>query len=126
MNITVKRKAESYGGMMKLKMHINGEYSGKIAAGEEKAFTLPAENATLQVKQLNGKSNKLTVNDGDSIVISNSHSILWVFLLAIILMTITGSYEGTSWVLGLILSVILIIGALFVIETFVLSKVNQD
>ena len=126
MNITVKRKTENYASLFKLKLILNGETIGKIAFNEEKEVKLTEDTATLQIKQFSGKSNKLTVTDGDVVEISKGDSSLWVFLIAFLLSLITSSYAGISWILGLVLSILVLLGLLSLIKVFELKKVNHD
>ena len=86
---------------------------------------LSENTATLQIKQFSGKSNKLTVTDGDVVEISKGDSSLWVFLIAFILSFITTSYDGISWIWGLVLSILVLLVLLSLIKVFELKKVNR-
>lgn len=73
MTVKIKRKRNIFSGkMLNYKLWINGEFSGKIAYGQEQNVSLSEENSVLQIKQLTGKSNELEVNDGDYIEISHT------------------------------------------------------
>jgi len=57
------------GSLARYNVKLNGKSVTKIALGEEKEIQLPAGTAEIQVRQFNGKSNKLTVSNGDYIEI---------------------------------------------------------
>lgn len=117
MAIILKRDTEVAGSFLKFKIAINNEDIGTIRQGEEKEFSLPEENAVLQIKQFGSKSNKLVVNDGDYIEISNTSWIFWEFVSVFILGIIVSSFEGmTKWI-----SFALVIIGYFIFNYFVES-----
>ncbi|SFC62126.1 hypothetical protein SAMN04488102_1148 [Alkalibacterium subtropicum] len=84
MTIRLTRDTGVAGALFKLKVKANDTEIGKIAHEEEKTFTLRDKDSVIQIKQLEGKSNKLTVNDGDHIKVTNGPGLLFMFILAVI------------------------------------------
>lgn len=79
----------------------------------------------MQVKQFSGKSNKLTVNDGDVVEISNGPFVFWGFVLSLLLVPLATILLGVDRWIGLALVVIVYLVALQLIDSFKLKKIND-
>jgi hypothetical protein len=102
MTIRLTRDTGVAGALFKLKVKANNTEIGKIAHEEEKTFTLPEKDSVIQIKQLEGKSNKLTVNDGDHIKVTNGPGLLFMFVLAVILAPLFSTFlTGTPRLVSL-------------------------
>ncbi|GEK91114.1 hypothetical protein [Alkalibacterium kapii] len=124
MTVRLKRSTSTVGGFIKYKVRVNGEKTAKITQGETKDIELTKENSVIQIKQLNGKSNTLTVNDGDTVEISNGPFVFFGFILGLILVPIATSLTGlTRWSSLFIVFIIYLI-TLQLFDSFKLKKLN--
>ncbi|MDZ7836378.1 MAG: hypothetical protein U5K84_14610 [Alkalibacterium sp.] len=80
----------------------------------------------LQVKQLGSRSNKLVVNDGDYIEISNASWIFWEFVSLFILGNIVSSFEGSSEWVGFALVIIGYFVFNYFVESIKITKRNKE
>lgn len=122
MTITILAR-EIPGSFVRYNIKLNGSQFTRLSLGEEKELHFPEPNAEIQAKQLFGKSNKLTVSDGDRIEIRLSE---WYVLRVLIFILFTYSLLafgliGTSY---FILSAGALVILLGYFETFTLIKVE--
>ncbi|GAB2497731.1 hypothetical protein GCM10008929_18250 [Alkalibacterium psychrotolerans] len=122
MTITILAR-EIPGSFVRYKIKLNGRHFTKLSLGEEKELHFSEPTAEIQAKQLFGKSNKLTVSDGDRIEIRLSE---WYVLRILIFILSTYSLLafgliGTSY---FILSAGALVILLGYFETFTLIKVE--
>ncbi|GEK89833.1 hypothetical protein SAMN04488100_1265 [Alkalibacterium putridalgicola] len=120
------RDTEVAASFIKFKIEINNEDVGKIAQGEEKEFTLPEEESVLQIKQFGSRSNKLVVNDGDYIEISNASWFFWEFVSLFILGIIVSSFEGPAVWTGYALVIVGYFVFNYFVESIKLTKRNKE
>ncbi|MCC5890699.1 MAG: hypothetical protein JJU01_09010 [Alkalibacterium sp.] len=112
MKIRIKRNSNILSGaLLKNKIWINGEFSGKIAHDEEKELSLPANNSEVQVKQFSGKSNTIVVSDGDWVEIRHTP---WQFAIYIFLFML----GFTLQILNLTNSLVYILAAIIIFIVF--------
>ncbi|WP_423190189.1 hypothetical protein ACO1PF_04760 [Alkalibacterium sp. f15] len=126
MTITLTRSPEVNGSLIKFKVWLNNEHVTKIALGEEKEVPLPKENSVIQIKQLSGKSNTLTVNDGDHVEICNGTGLRWMILLAILFVPIVTILDGPTILISLFIAIICFFVLLIKTDTFNLTKINES
>lgn len=110
--ITIKRKKDIVSGAaLKYKVWIDGAVATKLSYGEVQTLPLPKGTGTVQVTNLNGKSNSLDVQDGDSIEISHSSLNLWFFLalfiFGLVLQTLDVSFFLVTLPIALIFYIII-------------------
>lgn len=122
MTITILAK-EIPGSFVRYNIKLNGSHFMKLSLGEEKELHFSEPTAEIQAKQLIGKSNKLTVSDGDHIEIKLSE---WYALRVLIFILFTYSLLafgiiGTSY---FIISTVALVILLGYFETFKLIKVE--
>lgn len=126
MKLIIRRNSNILSGaMIKSKVWINGEFSGKIAHGEEQELSLSKNNSVVQVKQFSGKSNKLVVSDGDAVEISHTPWLLWVYLFLFVLVV---SFQILDLVNTPIYYIVILITFLALyrgIELFKLTKLQK-
>ncbi|SFC62207.1 hypothetical protein SAMN04488102_11410 [Alkalibacterium subtropicum] len=120
------RDTEVAASFLKFKIEINNEDIGKLAQGEEKAFTLPEEESVLQIKQFGSKSNKLVVNDGDYIEISNASWFFWEFIGLFIMGSIVSSFEGPAEWIGYALVIVGYFVFNYFVESIKITKRNKE
>jgi len=125
MTVRLKRSTDTVGSLLKFKVTINDEKTLKITQGGNIDITLPKKNSVMQVKQFSGKSNKLTVNDGDVVEISNGPFVFWGFVLSLFLVPLATILLGVDRWIGLALVVIVYLVALQLIDSFKLKKIND-
>lgn len=126
MAITLTRSPYVAGSLLKFKIWLNNEPVTKIALGEEKEITLPEENSEIQIKQLSGKSNKLTVNDGDHVEISNGPGLRWMVLLAVLFVLIVTLLDGPAVLISLLIAILCFFILLIKTDSFKLTKINNQ
>lgn len=126
MAITLKRNTKVAGALLKFKIWVKDEQVTKIVQGEEKEITLPKEQSELQIKQLNGKSNTLLVNDGDYVAITNGPAMLWLLGVALAFVPLATLYDGTARIFSLSLAIILFFILLRSVDSYKLNKVNEQ
>jgi hypothetical protein len=122
MAITLKRETEAMGSSMKFKVWINGTQIARIAQKEVKELPIPEEEAVLQIKQFNGKSNKLLVNDGDHVKVTNGSALLLMLLLIAMLIPVLSMFDGSARWIG---SVLLIVGFLLILQFVNIYKLEK-
>jgi hypothetical protein len=84
--ITIKRKKDIVSGAaLKYKVWIDGEVATKLSYGEIQTLSLPKGTGRIQISNINGKSNVLEVEDGDSLEIRHS-SVNFLVYLAIFML----------------------------------------
>lgn len=125
MTITLTRSPYVAGSLLKFKIWLNNKPVTKIAIGEEKTITLPQNNSIVQIKQLSGKSNTLTVNDGDHVEISNGPGLRWMVLIAILFVTVSTILNGPAVLISLLIVVICFFVLLRKTDSFKLTKINN-
>lgn len=122
MTITILAR-EIPGSFVRYNVKLNGSHLTKLSLGEEKELHFSERTAEIQARQLFGKSNKLTVSDGDRIEIKLSE---WHALRVLIFILFTYSLVafgliGTSY---FIISTVALVILLGYFETFKLIKVE--
>lgn len=122
MTIILKRNTEAVGSMMKFKVWINGTQIAKIAQKEVKELPIP-EEAVLQIRQINGKSNKLVVNDGDHVKVTNGTGLLLMLLLMVILIPVLNLFDGTARWVG---SALVILGFILILQIVNVYKLEKQ
>ncbi|SFC62161.1 hypothetical protein SAMN04488102_1149 [Alkalibacterium subtropicum] len=125
MTITLTRSPYVAGSLPKFKVWLNNEPVTKIAIGEEKTITLPEDYSIVQIKQLSGKSNALTVNDGDHVEISNGPGLWWMVLLAVLFVPIAILLDGPAMLISLVVSITCFFILLIKTDSFKLTKINN-
>ncbi|WP_423190191.1 hypothetical protein ACO1PF_04775 [Alkalibacterium sp. f15] len=126
MTITLTRSPEVNGSLIKFKVWLNDEPVTKIALGEEKEVLLPKENSVIQIKQLSGKSNTLTVNDGDHVEISNGPGFRWMILLTVIYVLTITIFDGPIILISLFIAIICFFVLLRKADSFKLTKIDEN
>ncbi|MCC5890698.1 MAG: hypothetical protein JJU01_09005 [Alkalibacterium sp.] len=109
------------GSFVRYNVILNETRITKLSLGEESVIELPGATAEIQVKQFTGKSNTLTVSDGDNIEIRISE---WNALRAFIFILFTYSILafgiiGTSYFILSAAALVILFGYF---ETFKLVK----
>ncbi|GEN50190.1 hypothetical protein [Alkalibacterium pelagium] len=123
--ITIKRKRDIVSGAaLKYKVWIDGEVATKLSYGEVQTLSLPKGTGTVQVTNLNGKSNSLDVQDGDSIEISHSSLNLWVFLALFIFGLVLQALEVSFFLVTLPIALIFYIIVTRMLKLTILEKVG--
>lgn len=122
MAITILAR-EIPGSFVRYNIKLNGSHFMKLSLGEGKELHFPEPTAEIQAKQLFGKSNKLTVSDGDRIEIKLSE---WNALRILIFILFTYSLLafgmiGTSYFILSAAALVILFGYF---ETFTLIKVE--
>lgn len=125
MTVRLKRSTSTVGGLLKFKVRLNEEQTVKVIQGEARDILLPKEDSVIQVKQFNGKSNKLIVNDGDTVEISDGPFIFWGFILGLILVPLATSLTGLTRWSSLLIVVAIYFIALQLVDSFKLKKLNN-
>ena len=123
MAVTLKRETEAVGSSMKFKVWINGTQIAKIAQKEVKELPIPEEEAVLQIKQFNGKSNKLLVNDGDHVKVTNGSALLLMLLLIAMLIPVLNMFDGTARWIG---SALVVLGFLLILQFVNIYKLEKQ
>jgi len=127
MTIRLTRDTGVTGALFKLKVKANNIEIGKIAHEEEKTFTLPEKDSVIQIKQLEGKSNKLVVNDGDHIKVTNGPGLLFMFVLAVILAPLFSTFlTGTPKLVSLFFVLLWFLLIPLLMNRYQLEKVDDQ
>lgn len=122
MTITIRAR-EIPGSFVRYNIKLNGSHLTKLSLGEEKELDFSERTAEIQARQFFGKSNKLTVSDGDRIEIKLSE---WNALRVLIFILFTYSLLafgiiGTSYFIISTVALVILFGYF---ETFTLIKVE--
>jgi Flp pilus assembly protein TadB len=125
MSITLTRSPYVAGSLLKFKIWLNNKPVTKIALGEEKTITLPEDNSIIQIKQFSGKSNTLTVNDGDQVEISNGTGLRWMVLLAVLFVPIVTLLEALAIFISLLVAITCFFILLIKTDSLKLTKINN-
>ena len=98
--ITIKRKMDIVSGAaLKYKVWIDGEVATKLSFGEIQTLSLPRGKGEIQISNINGKSNVLEVEDGDSLEIRHS-SLNFLIYLAIFMFGLALQLFNVPFFLG--------------------------
>lgn len=121
MAVTLKRETEAVGSSMKFKVWVNGTQIAKIAQKEVKELPI-SEEAVLQIKQFNGKSNKLVVNDGDHVKVTNGSGLLLMLLFVAMLIPVLNIFDGSARWIG---SALVVLGFLLILQFVNIYKLEK-
>ncbi len=90
MSIKITRKSGWMGMASKIKIFLDEKEVGKIAQDETMTLELEKPESILGLKQFGMKSNKITVKDGDNLVIKPGKysNILFILLIAFVFIII--------------------------------------
>lgn len=136
MKIKVIRPDRFYASLARLKLVVNGEVVGKISNGSTEEITVRSEQSVLQIKYQGTRSNKLTVNPGDTVKIKFNKCVHWepvftglITFLSLFIISQLRLYnvlaELSVWLIGgvtvLIISLLIILPNLFY-EKYILYK----
>ncbi|SEM00838.1 hypothetical protein SAMN04488100_1204 [Alkalibacterium putridalgicola] len=125
MSVIIKRKAMIFRGFTRLEMKLNGKAIGTISNGEKREINVPYKNSCLQVTQFGGKSNELSVSDGDMVLISTAAWTGWgLFLIAIIVPMMVNSFDGLPQVSSVMLTFVMYLSAFWLVYSFKLTKLT--
>jgi len=98
--ITIKRKKDIVSGAaLKYKVWIDGEVATNLSYGEIQTLSLPKGTGRIQISNINGKSNVLEVEDGDSLEIRHS-SVNFLVYLAIFMLGLVLQLFNVPFFLG--------------------------
>ncbi|WP_434120895.1 hypothetical protein [Salinicoccus roseus] len=125
--ITVKRQTNWIGTALPLTIKLDGEKVGKVKFDEETEIDLPSDGMELSVSQSGGRSNKLIVNDGDTVVIKsavNNQVIFFMFLISVIAITLILS-EFFNRLVATSIAAIILIASFFVLEQFKIGIITE-
>ncbi|WP_368645375.1 hypothetical protein AB4027_11040 [Alkalibacterium putridalgicola] len=122
MAVTLKRETEAVGSSMKFKVWVNGTQIAKIAQKEVKELSVPEQEAVLQIKQFNGKSNKLIVNDGDHVKVTNGSGLLLMLLFIAMLIPVLNIFDGSARWIG---SALVVLGFLLILQFVNIYKLEK-
>ncbi len=92
----VKQYAQSLG---KFKVKLNGEPIVKIKNGETEYIEIDRDGSVLQVKNGLEKSNKLEVNDGDTVEIEVRFWTYWYGFVALLLVTLYAAFTPVDYII---------------------------
>lgn len=125
MSVVIKRKSEFINGFLRLEMKVNGKAIGTISNGEKREVDIPVKHSLLQVTQFGGKSNTLSISDGDVVLISTAAWTGWGLLLLMIVVPIMlNSLSGLPQISGVMLTFIMYLSAFWLIYSFKLTKLT--
>lgn len=126
MSIIIKRETETAGAFVKFKVWINDTQVAKLKLGEVKELVFPEKEAVLQIRQLNGRSNKLVVNDGDRVKVTNGPGYLLMFLLMVMLIPTLNVFDGTAIWIAYALCILGFLLFLQVVNVYKLEKMDDS
>ncbi|WP_423190184.1 hypothetical protein ACO1PF_04730 [Alkalibacterium sp. f15] len=122
MAIIIKRDTEAAGSLLKFKVWIKDIQVAKLAQKEVKELPIPEEEAVLQIRKLNGKSNKLVVNCDYRVKVTNGPGFLLMFLFMVMLIPVLKVFNGTArW----ISSALFILGFILILQLVNVYKLEN-
>ncbi|EXJ23387.1 hypothetical protein ADIAL_1145 [Alkalibacterium sp. AK22] len=125
MAITILAK-EIPGSFVRYNIKLNGSHFMKLSLGEEKELHFSEPTAEIQIRQLFGKSNKLTVSDGDCIDIRLSQWHILRMISYLLFTYILLFYNLVSISAYFVLSTVFLVVLFGYFETYELIKTEPS
>jgi hypothetical protein len=126
MRVRVERESGILGTASKFQLMVDGEKAQKIKNNETLEIKLPREGAEIKVSQYDAKTNEITVNPGDHLLIKGTTYGLYsriIIMLAIFVVILSSNLfvQGAALILGIGLSAMTFLGSK---PNYRLEKVN--
>lgn len=109
MPVIVKRKSSSQSQMIKLKIKIDGKTVGKISNGSTEIIYPQSDRSELSVTEFMSRSNKVVVEDGDSVEIQAMGWPIWYLIIVSVLAVYLRTVFLSVYSLGMTTSIVSVV-----------------